>query len=246
MTSSAKSSRRGRNAKRSPQGTRRVQAAAAVWPGVEGGRYTPLSESEMKQTHAAVLHLLKTVGLSQAPASMIKRVTAEGGRLTDTDRLLFPRPLVEAAIRNIRRDVVLYTRRPGERLDISGTRVHTSTGGGTPAILDLETREYRPSTAKDLHDSARVVDLMEHIHIFSRPMVCTDVPDPLTLDVNTIYACLAATNKHVCVSVTAPENVSAVHLLRGGGWGSGFSKRAFCDRHGHSRGTADAICHRSV
>ena len=210
MTSSAKTSRRGRDAKRSKQGTRRLQAAAAVWPGVEGGRYAPLSESEMKQIHAAVLHLLETVGLSQAPASMIERVTAEGGRLTEPGRLLFPRSLVEAAIHNIRRDVILYTRRPGESLNISGTRVHTSTGGGTPAILDLDTREYRPSTAKDLHDSARVVDVMEHIHIFSRPMVCTDAPNPLTLDVNTIYACLAATNKHVCVSVTAPENVSAV------------------------------------
>ena len=164
----------------------------------------------MQQIHTAVLHLLETVGLSQAPSGMIERVCDHGGRLLDGGRLLFPSALVEQAIAQIRRDQLLYTRRDEPPLDISGARVHTSTGGGTPSILDLETSKYRPSTAQDLYNAARLVDLMEHIHLFSRPIVCTDAPDPLTLDVTTAYACLAGTSKHVCVSVTEPENVAAV------------------------------------
>ena len=208
--SKPKTGRRARATKRSVSGTRKTDAPRAVWPGVEGGRYAPLTESEVNQIHDAVLHLLETVGLSQAPRSMIDRVCQQGGKLVANDRLLFPRGLVERAISGIRRDLRLYSRRDEPPLDISGCRVHTSTGGGIPSILDLDTGKYRPSTGEDLFDAARLVDEMEHIHLFSRPMICTDVPDPLALDVNTTYACLAGTSKHVCISVTDPDNVAAV------------------------------------
>ena len=155
-----------------------VQTKSAVWPGVEGGRYAPLTDAEMQQIHETVLGLLESIGLSQAPPSMIEKVMQYGGSVTDNERLLFPRGLVERAIAGMRRDVRLYTRDRGESLDVSGNRVHTSTGGGTPSILDLDTREYRPSTSMDLFNAARLVDRMEHIHIFSRPMVCTDASNP--------------------------------------------------------------------
>ena len=165
-----KPGRRGRAARRTAGGTRKTEAPSAVWPGVEGGRYAPLAESEMIQIHVAVLHLLETVGLSQAPKSMIERVCESGGELIANDRLLFPRKLVEQAISEIRRDLRLYSRRDEPPLDISGNRVHTSTGGGTPTILDFETGTYRPSTARALYDAARLVDEMEQIRLFSRSM----------------------------------------------------------------------------
>lgn len=39
----------------------------------------------------AVLHLLETLGLSQATPSMIEKVCAQGGTYTVDKRLLFPR-----------------------------------------------------------------------------------------------------------------------------------------------------------
>ena len=36
----------------------------------------------------------------------------------------------------------------------------------------------------------RVVDQLNHIHFFSRPLVARDMPDTRHLDVNTAYACL--------------------------------------------------------
>ena len=204
---------RTRHRRRSKAGEQDDEAsheAPPVWPGLTAGRYRPLTDDEADLVHEAVLHLLETLGLSQAIPSMVEKVTAEGGRLTDDGRLLLPRDLVLRSIERARRDVVLHSRRPGLDLDLSGARVHMSSGGASPGIVDLETGLYRGSTARDLYDAARLVDTLEHVHHFSRSLVARDAVDPLSLDVNTAYACLAGTSKHVSVSVSDPANVKTI------------------------------------
>jgi trimethylamine--corrinoid protein Co-methyltransferase len=180
------------------------------WIGVTGGKFQPLSAGDIDQIHEAVLELLESLGLSQAPRCMIDVVTANGGTLTANGRLLFPRDLVSSALGGIRRDVTLWSRRNGYHLDISGPRVHVGTGGAAPRILDINTYRYRETTIRDLYDMACIVDQQEHIHFFSRPVVGTDAPNPLQLDINTLYACLAGTSKHICISATLPENVRTI------------------------------------
>jgi len=196
-------------------------AAAAFGPaGFSGGRYAPLSDGEVQTTHETALELLETLGLSQATPGMVEMVTAHGGRLTDQGRLTFPRTLVAAALGGARRDVTLFGRAPGADLDLSGDRLHFSSGGASPSVVDLETGRYRDATTRDLYDAARIVDTMENIHHFSRSLVARDAPDPLTMDINTAYACLAGTQKHVSVSATEPEHVAALaemcRLIAGG------------------------------
>lgn len=182
-------------------------------PGVRGeigGRYHPLSDDDCRQVHATVLDLLEDLGLSQPIPSMINLVTAKGGRLTEDGRLLFPRGLVEDVISGLRRDIILHGQRPGLEIEPVGNKVYVGTGGASPNIVDLETGAYRPSTAKDLYDAARLVDALDNIHLFSRSMVATDARDPRHLDINTAYACLSGTSKHVCVSASEPENVQDI------------------------------------
>ena len=205
-----KTERRGRRARYDQAQSGVVPAQPAVWPGVEGGRFRPLSTAEEAEVDETVLTLLERLGLSQATDSMVEKVTVAGGRLTADGRLLFPRELVLSTIAGARRDIVLYGQRPGLELDLSGARVHMSSGGGAPGVFDLETGDYRDGTARDLYDAARLVDAMEHIHHFSRSIVARDARDNLELDINTAYACLAGTSKHVSVSVTEPQNVTEI------------------------------------
>lgn len=177
---------------------------------VGGGRYRPLSEDDCRAVHATTLDLLSTLGLSQPIPSMVERVVANGGRLTPDGRLLFPKALVEDVIAGARRDIVLHGRRAGLEIEPVGDRVYVGSGGAAPSIVDLETGRYRPATARDLYDAARLVDTLDNIHLFSRSLVARDARDPLQLDVNTVYACLAGTAKHVCVSASDPNNVRAI------------------------------------
>lgn len=198
----------------------------AVWPGVEGGRYKPLTEVEERLVNDAVLDLLETLGLSQPIPSMVEKVVARGGKLTDEGRLLFPRKLVLEMIDSARRDVVLHGQREGLELDLSGMRVHMSSGGASPNLVDLDTGKYREASAHDLYNAARLVDALDNIHHFSRSLVARDAPDPLSLDINTAYACLAGTAKHVSISVSDPANVSAIAKLCYGIAGSEAAFRA--------------------
>ncbi len=189
------------------------EASPAVWPGVVGGCLKPLSPNEVAQTEEAALLLLETLGLSQPTPSMVDKVTAAGGTLGDDGRLLFPRALVRKSIKQARRNFVLCGQVPENDLRIEGTRVHMSTGGAAPGVFDIDTGHYRPSTLADLYDAARLVDRMENIHHFSRPVVARDVDPAAAMDLNTAYACLMGTSKHVSVSITGPENVPAIARL---------------------------------
>ncbi len=188
-------------------------ASPPVWPGVLGGRLKPLSAGEVAFVEDTALSLLETLGLSQAIPAMVERVVSAGGTLTKGGRLLFPRGLVKQTIEEAQRGFVLCGQSPDHDLRIEGARVHMSSGGAAPGVFDIETERYRDSTLADLYDAARLVDAMENIHHFSRSVVARDIEDPAVMDLNTVYACLMGTAKHVSVSITEPENVAAIAEL---------------------------------
>ncbi len=198
--------RRGRKDRRSARDGG-ARPGSAIRPGMPGGRFRPLDDAQVARLHAAVLALLANTGLTAAPACVVDRVTAAGGCLGTDGRLIFPVALVERALAGLRRNVVLYARAPGHDLHLSGTNVYLGSGGAAPSVVDLDSGRYRDSTLRDLYDAARLVDALENVHFFSRSVVARDMPDPLRLDVNTAYACLAGTTKHVCVSASHPDHV---------------------------------------
>ncbi|WP_166416924.1 trimethylamine methyltransferase family protein [Cochlodiniinecator piscidefendens] len=190
-----------------------VDEQPPVQPGMTGGTFRPLSDANLSDVNEAVLSLLETLGLSQASPSMIEKVCAEGGSYTDDKRLLFPRALVLKTVKEARRDVVLYGQKEEHNLDLSGARVHMSSGGGAPGVFDLEDGHYRDGTLNDLYNAARIVDAMENIHHFSRSIVARDIENVADMDLNTAYACLMGTSKHVSVSVSEPENLQQLAEL---------------------------------
>jgi trimethylamine---corrinoid protein Co-methyltransferase len=212
--------RGGREARRELRARPIPTEQMAVRPGLAGGRYRPLAATEVERIHQAALDVLEQVGLSDAIPSCIDLVTAAGGVLGDDGRLRFPRALVEDTIARAARRFVLHAADPGCDLEPWGTRVHFATAGAAVHIVDVQSRTYRDSTLADLYDIARLVDRLDHIHLFQRPVVTRDLTDPRELDLNTCYACVAGTRKHVGTSFVQPEHVdeavAMLHLISGG------------------------------
>jgi len=175
--------------------------------GMESGRYQPLSNDDIKQIHEAVLDVLENIGLSQATKSCIEICTRAGATYGDDDRLRFPRELVEDTIASANRDFTLYGRDPKHDIHPHGSKVHFGTAGAAVHVVDVENNEYRESYLQDIYDAARIVDKQDNIHFFQRPMVARDMESALDLDLNTLYACLAGTTKHVGTAVSFPETV---------------------------------------
>ena len=87
-------------------------------------------------------------------------------------------------------------------------------------LVDVEGRVYDESRLQDIYDAARIVEQMDNIHFFQRPMVQRDIADARDLDLNTLYACISGTRKHVGVSFTeadyVPEALEILHKVAGG------------------------------
>ncbi len=157
-------------------------------------------------------------------------VVANGGRMNERGRLCFPRSLVEDVIAEAGRDFVLRAREPEHDLDVSGNRVHLGGAAATVNVLDIDTGRYRESTLADLYDITRVQDALPNIHFVHRPCIARDMPSGETLDLNTAYALMSATRKHIVTSFFAPENLRravAMFDLSLGGEGR-FRERPFC------------------
>jgi trimethylamine--corrinoid protein Co-methyltransferase len=222
IVSETKTSRRagGRTARKALRATVPDAANRPVRPGMSSGRYAPLTNHDVERVHEAVLTLLEEVGLAQALPSCIDMVTHAGGRLDENGRLLFPRQLVEDTLAIAARDVTLRGRMPDFDLDLSGSRLHFGTAGAAVHVADVANREYRESTLADLYDAARLVDSLEHIHFFQRPLVARDMTSDLELDANTLYACVSGTRKHVGTSFVNAQTLAActpmLHDIAGG------------------------------
>lgn len=210
----------GRAARRAARAAKLADHLRPIRPGLSGGTFRPLSEAGMDRIHQAALTVLEEIGLADAPPSGIAAMTAAGAQLGEDGRLRFPRALIEDTIARANREVTLPGRDPRHDLELSGTRVHFGTAGAAVHLVDVAGRDYRDSTLQDLHDAARIADTLDNIHFVQRPMVARDVVDPFELDVNTAYACVAGTFKHVGTSFTEAANVGPVldmlHLVAGG------------------------------
>ncbi len=191
-----------------------------VRPGMTGGRYKPLSESDVLRIHHAALDVLENIGLADATPSGIEYMTGAGARLNSQGRLIFPRALVEDTVARAARHFVLHGQDPQHDMEPWGSRVYFGTAGAAVHIVDAKTGVYRDSTTKDLYDIARVVDTLEHLHFYQRSVVCREVATPLEMDINTAYASVAGTTKHVGTSWVQPQHVEAslemFHLMAGG------------------------------
>lgn len=201
-----------------------------VSPGMTGGHYRPLTDSEMQRIHELVLKLLEDLGLSQLTPSLEARAVEAGCWVDDGGRLRFPRGLVEDVIARTRRKFTLHGIDPAHDIEIGGRRVHAGTGGAAPTIMDFETGKYRESSVADLYDVARLVDRLDNIHWYHRSVVARDTETVLDLDINTTYACLSGTSKSIAVSYTDATSVRAVMPMLdavAGGEGK-FRARPFC------------------
>ena len=187
----------GREARLAARAAPLTEDIKPVQPGLSGGRYKPLSDGEVDQIWQAAFELLETVGMADAIPHCIELVTKAGGSLTDDGRLLFPEKLLNWTLEVAAKEFTLYGFDEKYNLDIRDERVHFSTAGAAVLYLDPKTRKYRDTTLDDLYNMARLAHHMEHILSFRRTMVPREMKTAQELDLNTAYACLAGTTKHI-------------------------------------------------
>jgi len=203
----------------------------AVRPGLAGGRYQPLTDSECRTVYDTALTLLEEFGMGQPIEEFIEVVVPAGGWVDDDGRLHFPRTLVEEMIGMACKEFTWHGFDDDRSIVVGGDRVHFGTAGAAVSVYEDETRKHRPSVLQDVYDVARLVDTLEHVHFHVRTLVPRDMVEARDLDVNTAYAIAMGTSKPIGTSFFQPEHVHEVVDLYDemlGGRPGSFAERPFC------------------
>ena len=177
-----------------------------------GGTLKVLSESECESIHKTVLQILSEIGLSEI-SKKTKEVATNAGAFIQNDRLCFPKAMIEEAIAGLSHPVILHGQKYENDLQISGKEVYFGTGGATPTILDHKTNQFRETTLTDLFDNARLIDKLENVDFFSRTVIARDIKSQRDLDLNTMFASLRGTTKHVMTSVSNANDVKEIRKI---------------------------------
>ena len=181
---------------------------AAVAPGgLSGGTYAPLTAAQVERIVAAAIEVLDRTGIQVAASPCRETFRQAGARVDETaDRVHIPARLVEQALAVQVPEVLLAGREERHDLSLGAARVYMGTGGQAVKMLDLDGR-VRETRLADNYDIGRLVDTLDHIHFYMRPVVPRDI-DVAEIDVNQFYACLAGTTKHVMANAYFPESVA--------------------------------------
>jgi trimethylamine--corrinoid protein Co-methyltransferase len=195
-----------------------------------GGRYRPLGDADIGRIHQTVLDVLEHIGIGSPIPVLVESALQRGCTLNEQGRLCFPRGLVEDVIASTPKELVFPGRDPRHDLELSGEKVFTYGGGEAVNMLDPGASEYRPSVLEDVYDAARLVDRLDNIHAFSRFVVATEFEDQFECDINTAYASLAGTTKHIALTFNDASHVQPtldmLYMIAGGE--ARFRERPFC------------------
>ncbi|MBE2274938.1 MAG: trimethylamine methyltransferase family protein [Rhodobacteraceae bacterium] len=173
---------------------------APVRGGFEGGTYKPLKDSELEKVHETALEILENIGMGDHIKSWTDLVCANGGWVNEHNRLCFPKSMVRDAIAKAGRNFVLHGRDPKHDMYVSGSRVYYTGGSATVQALDINTGDFRQTLLQDLYDYSRLEDVLDNLHFVIRQCIANDLPEAHDLDINTAYAVMSGTSKHIVTS----------------------------------------------
>jgi trimethylamine--corrinoid protein Co-methyltransferase len=155
-----------------------------------------LSQSQLDTLKVGTLQVLEDIGV-RFPSQKALKIFADHGADVDwdTEIVCLTPDLVERALTSAPRSFVLGGRERRFDLTLDGNNSYLSTDGCGTRVIDLETREERPSRKEDVALMARISDALPLISFFW-PLVSAQ-DHGLTAPLHECHAGLTNTLKHV-------------------------------------------------
>src|SRR5690606_35282656 len=175
--------------------------------GLETQAYKPLADGDIRRIHEASVNVLVRSGVQMGPTEAREILLDAGARL-DGGGVLIPRAMVEDALAKACNQFVLPGRSEQHDMIMGGNRVYMGTGGAAVKVMELDGR-VREARLPDIARIGKLVDALENIHFYLRPVEPTELPNEV-LDVNKTYAAVANTSKHVMVSAYTVQSAREV------------------------------------
>ena len=166
-----------------------------------------LSQAQLETLKNGTLLLLEEVGV-HFPSRRALELFADHGAKVDMEQEIvrIPPDLVFKAMTTAPRSFVLGGREPRFDMVLDGNRTYLSTDGTGVQVVDIDTREIRPSRRDDIAQMAQVCDALPLVS-FYWPLVSAQ-DKGLTAPLHQCHASLTNTLKHVRGGMTVPPQLA--------------------------------------
>ncbi len=165
-----------------------------------------LSDQLIDQILDEAMRVLAETGMEIRGAEMRRRLLAAGLPANAAgDRVLFPRDVVERAVKTAPSSFWLYDRDGNPHADLGGDRVHFVPGSSGLKWQDHRTGEVRLATSADFVEYVRLADGLEHIAYLATAFSTNADIEPQVSDAWRLYMALANSRKPI-VSGAFTEN----------------------------------------
>lgn len=166
-----------------------------------------LSQTQLETLKNGTLQLLEEVGV-HFPSRRALEIFADHGAEVDLEREIvhIPPDLVFKAMTTAPRSFVLGGREPRFDLILDGNHSYICTDGTGVQVVDIDTREIRPSSKDDIAQMAQVCDGLPLVSFFW-PLVSAQ-DKGLTAPLHQCHASLTNTLKHVRGGMTVPPQLA--------------------------------------
>lgn len=153
------------------------------------------------------MEVLATTGVHVDDSKALGRLAAAGAVADHgSQRVTFPRGIVEQALQTAPSSITLHTRDGTPHATLAGDRVHFVPGSSALRVLDRRTREARAPTTADFVEYVRLADGLRHIDYLSTAFIPKDVPQEIA-DAWRLYLVLAHSRKPVVSGAFTSDGV---------------------------------------
>jgi trimethylamine--corrinoid protein Co-methyltransferase len=165
------------------------------------------SDDELDRIHLATLDLLWDVGV-RVDSSQAREILHGGGCTVNekSGMVKMPAYLVEDAIRTCPPTFRACGRNPEMDFVCEKDRVGFVNFGEAPQMIDVHTKELRKPVKKDVDEATRLLDALDQVDVFERPLT----PSDMAQDITCLYNCksfLENCTKHGYIGINTVENL---------------------------------------
>ena len=122
-----------------------------------------LTKAQLDTFHQSALTILEKTGIDVKLPEAVELLTAAGATVEGEDRVHIPPQMVEEAIKQIPKEVLLHDRNGNPAMALTGNNCYYGPGPTIQNTYDPFTGERRPTDMKDIEDMARLCDHLPHV-----------------------------------------------------------------------------------
>lgn len=166
--------------------------------GIQVEKKSFLSHTECHLIHEGSCKILEDIGV-ETGHDAASELFRKAGAMCENGRIKIPKELVEKAIEQTAKQMVLGAKNPENEIliDTENPRVYYGTGGQALYVLHYDNKTFtkKPATTQDLTDIVRICESLDNVDFITRP-VEPDVPDE-EMDLEKTRIFLENTSKHI-------------------------------------------------